>query len=77
MEVLKSAFDIEKFQPGIYLYLGRYQCDRDIKILGWFGPFSSGGEARQNIPDWWRQDGLENPRVLFRIFCPRNLVKYE
>jgi len=70
VELCKLILDVDRFSPGFYVYMGRFIDDRDLKTLGWFGPFGSIKDAVDNIPDWWQSDGLEKPRIIFRIFSP-------
>ncbi len=68
LELIKVLLNISTFQPGYYIYLGRYTDDRDLKILGLLGPFGSYREAKQNVPSWWKVCGIDKPKIRFRLF---------
>ena len=72
LKIIKLLLGIGNFHPGWYLNLGKHSDDRDLKVLGWKGPFKSRKEAKCNIPAWWGVCGIDKPKIRFRIFEPIN-----
>lgn len=62
--------NIGPYRPGFYTYLGWYTDDRDLKTLGWRGPWKRKDEAKNEVPEWWKMYGHDKPKVRFRLFEP-------
>ena len=70
IDLLREILNLGPFKPGFYLYLGRYELDRSLFVVGWRGPFKSRTGALENVSSDWGALGLDIPKVSFRLFQP-------